>query len=223
MIISDTEKFVFIHNPKVGGMTFRTALLQYDTRDNYFFEWKTITDTGKKLDMAHITPHQLRKFYPHVFREVRDYFKFGFVRNPYTRFLSGVSQHLKLSTPHIRAAMLNDQDLFYRFSSNFALTALKEEVIERDHRMVHFRRQSNFLFLDGAQWSTAWFRLETPQAIEGTPVGTWLGDAMQTPLNRTQELAATGYQIDRLSKDARLFLREFYKIDFENFGYDTFD
>ena len=28
MIISDTEKFVFIHNPKVGGMTFRTALLQ---------------------------------------------------------------------------------------------------------------------------------------------------------------------------------------------------
>ena len=119
--------------------------------------------------------------------------------------------------------LILDQDLFYRFSSNFALTALKEEVIERDHRMVHFRRQSNFLFLDGAQWSTAWFRLETPQAIEGTPVGTWLGDAMQTPLNRTQELAATGYQIDRLSKDARLFLREFYKIDFENFGYDTFD
>ena len=31
MIVSDTEKFVFIHNPKCGGMSCHNTLLKYDT------------------------------------------------------------------------------------------------------------------------------------------------------------------------------------------------
>ena len=95
MIISDSERFVFIHNPKAGGMTFRTALAWYDTRDNYFFEWKTVPGTNRVLDMAHITLFQIFKLYPSVAFEIREYFRFGFVRNPYYRFLLAISQHLK--------------------------------------------------------------------------------------------------------------------------------
>lgn len=220
MIISDSEAFVFVHNPKVGGMTFRTALSKFDTRDNFFFEWKTVGEAKKQLDMAHITPFQLRKFFPEVFKDIRDYYKFGFVRNPYTRFLSAVSQHLKLSTPYTRSAMLGDAYLFYQFANSFAVNALKEEPIENDHRLVHFRRQSNFLFLDNAQWVNEFFLLEKTDTIQGSRAAPWLGDAARSVKNQTSQLSETGYDLGKLSVSTVEKINDFYSIDFERFGYE---
>lgn len=133
MIVSDTEKFVFIHNPMCGGMSSHNVLLKYDTRDNLFFEWRTVNDIGKVIDIAHITPFQMRKFFPKVFREVRGYLKFAFVRNPYHRYLSAISQHLKLGTPYMRSAILADPSVFYRVAASFAQTALTSHPVENDH------------------------------------------------------------------------------------------
>ena len=221
MIIADTERFVFIHNPKVGGMTFRTALKPYDTRDNFFFEWQQIGPAKKHIDMAHITLAQLREFFPEVLDQVAPYFKFGFVRNPYTRFLSAVSQHLKLGTPHTRAAILREPDLFYRTASSFALTVLDRGRIEGDHRLVHFREQGDFFYLDGAPWANCILKLEEPEAIAATPVAAWLGDATANPKNRTEPFARTGYDLAALSPPARDAIARFYAHDFKRFGYST--
>ena len=169
MIVADTERFVFIHNPKVGGMTFRTALKPYDTRDNFFFEWQQIGPAKKQIDMAHITLAQLREFFPEVLDQVAPYFKFGFVRNPYTRFLSAVSQHIKLGTPHTRAAILREPDLFYRTASSFALTVLDRNRIAGDHRLVHFREQGDFFYLEGAPWADCILKLEEPRGHRHHP------------------------------------------------------
>lgn len=219
MIISDSEKFVFIHNPKCGGMSCHNTLSKYDTRDNFFFEWKTVNDEGKILDMAHITPFQLRRFYPEVFRSVRGYVKFVFVRNPYHRFLSAVSQHLKLGTPYMRDAILADPETFYRVAASFARSGLRTQLIENDHRLVHFRLQCNFANIDGRRWADHVFRLEQPDSLRGTPVEAWLPDLAERA-NPTEGYAKQGYEAERLGAEAIRALNEFYARDFESFDYD---
>jgi len=218
MIVSDTERFVFVHNPKCGGMACRTRLAPFDTRDNFFFEWKPVCEGGKVLDMAHITPFQLRRFFPQAFGQVAQYVKFGFVRDPYARFLSAISQHLKLATPAIRKAILSEPDLFYRFASSFALNVLDMDAIENDHRLVHFRPQVHFHNLDGQRWTDFAFKLEQPETMQGTPVAKFLPN-MSEVRNKTQGYSESGYETDRLSPQAIGALTRFYDADFGCFAY----
>lgn len=221
MIVSDSEKFVFVHNPKCGGMSCHNALLQYDTRNNLFFEWREIAGTRRTLDMAHITPFQMRRFFPKVFEEVHSYVKFTFVRDPYQRYLSAVSQHLKLGTPMMRDAILNDVEAFYQVASAFAMAVLDTAKVENDHRLVHFRPQYNFVNVDSRQWVKHVFHLEEKaEALAGTPVAGWLPDLFQSKVNQTQGFGTNGYEIDRLGQAAITTLNAFYACDFETFGYD---
>lgn len=219
MIVSDSEKFVFIHNPKCGGMSCHNALLKFDTRENFFFEWKTINSEGKVLDMAHITPFQLRKFFPKTFVDVKNYLKFTFVRNPYDRFLSAVSQHLKLGSDQMRRSILSDETTFYNVASSFARTSLNLRSIENDHKLVHFRPQVNFINIDGRQWADLVFHLEAPRELQTSPVSTWLPDMAQKA-NPTSAFAEKGYDHSRLGSDAIAVLNDFYSKDFSSFGYD---
>ncbi len=218
MIVSDSEKFVFMHNPKVGGMTMRTALAAYDTRDNFFFEWRTVGDPPKRLDMAHITPFQFRRFFPEIFDGVVGYHKFGFVRNPYTRYLSALSQHLKLGTPYIRKAVMEDPGLFYSLANSFARNCLRKEPVERDFKLVHFRPQSHFLCLDRELWVDEVVRLEEPEADWSPQVAGWLGEGIGTIRNQTSEFG-DGYDPTRLGPRCIQILNEFYQVDFKRFGY----
>lgn len=218
MIVSDSEKFVFIHNPKCGGMSCHNALLKFDTRDNFFFEWKTVNPEGKVLDMAHVTPFQLRKFFPRAFVDVKDYLKFTFVRNPYDRFLSAISQHLKLGSDQMRRAILSDETTFYNVASSFARTSLNLNSIANDHKLVHFRPQVNFVNIDGRQWADLVFHLEDASELEGSPVAAWLPDMAQKA-NLTATFAEKGYDHLRLSSEAISNLNNFYERDFNSFGY----
>ncbi len=222
MIVSDSEKFVFIHNPKCGGMTCHNALLKFDTRDNLFFEWRPVNQSGKILDMAHITPFQMRKFFPRAFSEVSDYLKFTFVRNPYDRFFSAISQHLKLGTPHMRNAILNDESVFYSVASSFARTSLKLHAVENDHKLVHFRPQVNFANIDGSRWADLVFHLEDTDALKKTDVAKWLPE-MAHRSNPTGLFSKGGYDHSRLGREAICVLNEFYARDFESFGYTLID
>lgn len=218
MIVSDSERFVFIHNPKCGGMSCHNALLKFDTRENFFFEWKTVNSEGKVLDMAHVTPFQLRKFFPKAFVDVKDYLKFTFVRNPYDRFLSAISQHLKLGSDQMRRAILSDEATFYNVASSFAQTSLNLISIENDHKLVHFRPQVNFVNIDGRQWADLVFHLEDARKLEGSPVAAWLPNMTQRA-NPTTAFTEKGYDHLRLSPKAISALNEFYKKDFISFGY----
>lgn len=221
MIISDTAKFVFIHNPKAGGMAFRTALAQYDTRCNAFFEWKTVGD--QQIDMAHITPYQLHRFYRDTFDQIRDYYRFGFVRNPYDRYLSAVSQHLKLSTRYIRKALLQQPDLFYSIARNMAEHVLDQHAIEQDHRLVHFRRQSNFFYFENKIWASKTFKLEEARLITDPDITTWMGSALSAPRNQTTEFSQSGYDITQLGTATIKRINTFYAVDFERFAYAQTD
>jgi len=89
MLISHLKKFIFIHNYKVAGTSIRAALIKYADISLYQSTW-----VGKFYFLArkypklyssyfpnHITAKELREQLPQQVFE--NYFKFGFVRNPW--------------------------------------------------------------------------------------------------------------------------------------------
>lgn len=90
MIISDRKKFIFLHNPKCAGTSIRNKLMQYDDRNNYYWLFSELF--GYKFDKAHMSLSTFYKFNKDDFSLMKDYFTFGFVRNPYTRIVSAFSE-----------------------------------------------------------------------------------------------------------------------------------
>jgi hypothetical protein len=80
-VISDTYKTVFIHNPKCAGTSIKVALHDF-WPDWEYGDW-------------HYTLKQLS-----TMTDIRDYYKFAVVRNPYDRFVSSFIYNLeKVSDP----------------------------------------------------------------------------------------------------------------------------
>lgn len=105
MIISHRHKFIFVAVPKTGTHSVRQALREQmgeeDIEQVRLFENKRFPmEELADIRHGHLTLAQVR---PHLPAEDFDgYFKFGFVRNPFDRFISYC------------AFMTRDQDIFAR-------------------------------------------------------------------------------------------------------------
>ena len=105
MIISHRHKFIFVAVPKTGTHSVRQALREQmgeeDIEQVRLFENKRFPmEELADIRHGHLTLAQVR---PHLPAEDFDaYFKFGFVRNPFDRFISYC------------AFMTRDQDIFER-------------------------------------------------------------------------------------------------------------
>ena len=105
MIISHRHKFIFVAVPKTGTHSVRQALREQmgeeDIEQVRLFENKRFPIPElADIRHGHLTLAQVR---PHIPAEDFDaYFKFGFVRNPFDRFISYC------------AFMTRDQDIFAR-------------------------------------------------------------------------------------------------------------
>ena len=91
MIISHRHKFIFFAVPKTATHTIREALRQHTDENDweqqvlYGQQFLPIPEIAR-LKHGHISAEQIR---PHLDDDVwNDYFKFGFVRNPFDRFVS---------------------------------------------------------------------------------------------------------------------------------------
>ncbi|MGB5819489.1 MAG: sulfotransferase family 2 domain-containing protein [Saonia sp.] len=89
MILSHSKKFIFVHNYKVAGTSVRNALKSYNNRSflasNFSDKIKFITGDYPKVYAKqfehHIKAPELKsQISPTIFN---DYYKFGFVRNPW--------------------------------------------------------------------------------------------------------------------------------------------
>lgn len=163
LIVSDTKQFVFIHNPKCAGVSFRGALKRFDTAADYF--WNFSEWNGQRIDKAHLPLFLLQSAYPAYFEKLQRYFTFMVVRNPFTRAVSAFNE----AKYDVYDAFISSGDMSrYRYELNRFLTDLTaEHLIGWQFGYRHFVPQHRFAFLGKKRLVDVVLRLEDlPQDLE---------------------------------------------------------
>jgi len=132
LIISKKHKFIFVAVPKTGTHSVRRALRQHMGPDDLeqvrlfvdkVFPWPELA----KLEHGHIALAQVRPFVGE--EDFSSFFKFGFVRNPFDRFVSycafmtreigafdrdpkGVMRHMLFRAPPMQHILFQPQHAF---------------------------------------------------------------------------------------------------------------
>ncbi len=133
MIISHPLKFFFIHNPKAAGSSVRKALLPYNTSEVELWHQRYVPTLDRIVDMSHLCALDA----PHVVEVPSGFFRFGFLRNPYSRFFSAIREHARqnnrdLSTPEL--------------ISEFVLRELSPVTVRFHWQFSHFCPQHYYFY-----------------------------------------------------------------------------
>ncbi|HQT67051.1 MAG: hypothetical protein B7Z78_12760 [Rhodospirillales bacterium 20-60-12] len=150
MIISHNHKFIFLHNPKCAGTSFREAIAFYHDDPMPFWGYTTDPYWGGMVDLAHLRLWEIQILYPAIFHCLTIYNSLTFVRPPLERFISAFGYHHKMFRPDIDLPYLDRTaqiDLIERFMSE----TLTRDAVRTDVRLVHFSPQSWFTRLPGGQ------------------------------------------------------------------------
>ncbi|WP_415408820.1 sulfotransferase family 2 domain-containing protein [Synechococcus sp. A10-1-5-9] len=135
MVINDNYKFIFVHVPKVAGSSL-THVLRSLPGDNRFLLAKTKHETLQEFCSMHECRFSGKGKEPS--KEISSYFRFGFVRNPWSRMYS-LYRYLDESRPR------KEIDTIKSFKNFLVLSEAGEKWINKLHSM---RSQLDF-FVDG--------------------------------------------------------------------------
>jgi hypothetical protein len=146
VIVSHTNRFIFFHNPKCAGTSFRDTLKPY--HDDQFTFWGIFYASYFKnhIDHTHLRLWELHAQFPRLFACTETYNSVIFVRNPYARFLSGVNEHIKKFQPQINLAAMTPQQRVDVVTA-FIRRVLTIARITTDWRFIHFSPQIWYLRL----------------------------------------------------------------------------
>jgi hypothetical protein len=222
MIISDDQKFIFIHNPKCAGTTVRKSLKVYNSRGEAYWMFDHLE--GKKIDKAHMPLSVFMRYSFEDFRLLESYFTFGFVRNPYRRFISAFNE-----THKTLWSVSSDPDgggEKYRAKINeFALSLKGDRLTGMHFQFRHCVVQNTMFYLSGKCYADLVLKLENLSTevqklkILCPPVyqvaEQWGAHLNQKPM--TQKVS------DILNSESLKILQEVYRDDFVLFDYDPRD
>ena len=133
MIWIESRRLLFVHNPKCAGTSIHTALLKQfpDAAVSWGRRYDVLDDDIK--DMAHLTPREAVL----QFGLQKPFRSFGFIRDPYARFMSSYYHFKHWNPAH---GSLTPEEL--------AFDILDEARIRSDWKFIHFAPQYRF-FLEG--------------------------------------------------------------------------
>lgn len=145
MVISDTKRFIFLHNPKVAGTALRRTLIsRYDTRNNFFWGVAEGATLNRRIDKAHMSLSDLRVVFPGDFALLDDYFVFVFVRKPVERYISSFFEFV---IHHKKNIQLNNctADEILSLINDFTQT-IDEHKIRYGIQYRHFMPQHEIIY-----------------------------------------------------------------------------
>lgn len=158
MMINDEKKLVFIHIPKNGGTSIRTELGKFGFVSP--FAANKIVEGNVTIDAPHQTPLEIRERFPDLAARILGYRQILVLRSPSRRFLSSVSQYLRMYSKKIPTAY-SPVELH-----SVVLQLLDSlEIGEISFKMTHFRRQIDYLSSTETQ---ILLRLEDATALEAS-------------------------------------------------------
>ncbi len=152
MIISDTHRFAFMHIPKCAGTTVRQALAPYDEHASEFYDKAVFEHPAfGPLDHHHIPLQVMRDHFPEAFAKLRRYQSFALIRDPFSRFPSSLHERFvqRDRRPlNERSALEMSREVETVIS---ALAKHPRDVPITDPGLIHFSRQSDYVFHNGEQ------------------------------------------------------------------------
>lgn len=155
MIISDDKKFVFVHIPKCAGTSVRSFLQSWDQAEGKFTARIDNHSELGTIDYVHIPLFVLREHFPTEYEKVSRYFSISVVRDPFRRFPSSFSQHLKKIT-NGRTKDISHKEV--RKTVDSVIDTLRsfddEAKVYLPYRFIHFQRQIDYVFDQGEQLIT---------------------------------------------------------------------
>ena len=146
MIISHEKKFIFIHNPKCAGTTFRAAIETHHDHSRRFWGVDHESYFQRDVDYAHLRLWELAALFPELMALFETYNSVAFVRNPFQRFLSAISEHFKQYRPEAKLLELSAPAQL-EIVRSFICNELTLPCIQTDFRYVHFSPQSWYITL----------------------------------------------------------------------------
>jgi hypothetical protein len=194
MIISHKHKFAFVHNPKAGGTSIRKALTGYHDHPQALWHQGWLASEERVVDLAHLPASTWTKIVD------PEYTTFGFVRDPYTRFVASMAEFQRRHGGE--------------FTVDETLNMLTPANIRYDWRFIHFCPQHVFFFNKDERVVKMIGRLEDfPFDWETVTNRIGLGTI---DLPRERSSAKTSLVMDDDTLD---LIFELYHLDFVRFGY----
>lgn len=145
MIFVDDARLVFLHVPKCGGTSVRSALTSLSEVEDRYNGRDRHPSLGKYY-RAHISLRELREFFPEEFSKVRNYASFAVCRDPLERFASALYQwDHEFNGTNVYELSPADR---YREVEHI-LGVLNAHGDTLPFEFTHFRRQMDYFELDG--------------------------------------------------------------------------
>jgi hypothetical protein len=219
MLVSDTERTIFVHNPKCGGTTVRQALMPFETMGNRFSCYEEFNN--HKVDMEHVPLRVLQYYFPQTFDKFENYFTFMIVRDPYRRAISAFNQKKKKYYRRYKSNWLYRRMVYPARLNRFFTNMTPSDVYGWHTGWQHFQRQSDFAFLDGEKKVDLILKLEDwPRCIDLIDQAGHhkLSDALRAaPIAKAKRLKQDPLEL--LSSESIERINQLYQADFDNFGY----
>ncbi len=213
MIVSHARRFIFFHNPKCAGMSFREALDPYHDDPFKFWGIYPAPFFRNSLDHSHIRLWELQQLFPHVFACAESYASVIFARNPWDRFVSAIDEHFKKFQPKIPLRDLPPEDQ----------TRVVEQFIDQLLGIANITTNWTFVHFSPQLWQIAIGQRIVPRhIIPMSAGGDFFGRAYEAlglpPADvpwRNQSPTRMAHLLDSPKVDR--FVRNFYALDLEFF------
>ncbi len=177
MIVSLERKFVFIHNPKAAGTSFRIAIESHHDHHRRFWGLATDPFLHTQVDLAHLRTWELAIVAPTLFERLPELRSLVFVRHPVRRFISACFEYFRNFQKDANFAALDAEEQS-RMIHALIDNTLSHRLVLSDVRYVHFSLQKWFVFLgvrriaghvlplfsDNENFANAFDLLELPRA-----------------------------------------------------------
>lgn len=205
MPISHKYTAIFVHVPKTGGTSIQKFLKIAKQPSSLWGSEKEIRIffNNRKYALQHVPAAYIKYMYPEMFEE---YFKFGFVRNPYDRVLSEYRwQHRK---DEYLNQDINDPTYFLKWIKEF---------YERDNT-DHKCTQKCILYYNDVLLVDKVYKYEDfDESIKDIKMMLGAHELQIGHFNKSER------QVDKeklLNEENKEFIYNRFKEDFDTFGYD---
>ena len=204
-MINHDLKFIFVHIPKCGGSSIEAMFGAWadSNREKYYIghpvEYNDTVAEYEKTDRQHLPLNDILKKFP----QCSNYFKFTFIRNPFSRI---VSEFLYLK----KVKRISVETTCKQFCSNLESILKHNATPFHDRLLVDYGSGSEFDYIG---------RLENFQNDFKNCVCKEIGLTPQIPPNVNKGKKTHNHYTEYYDDETRQIVAEKYARDIEYFGY----